>query len=426
MASTSLADIIYNILLGFASFLLIPVMALRGKNVWLYLRGFHSEVQSKLKGRRVLWVQAVSVGEVSAVLPLLKSWREERPGWAIVLTTTTEGGQTAAKQLASNLVDVIGYFPLDFSFIVRRSLKQIQPEIFIMAELEIWPNFLRVAQSMGVWTGIVNGRISNRSFPKYQRIRPLLSTVWNRVNYVCAQTKTDADRFVALGLSPERVTVSGNVKFDIAYPQIDPTLIGHFRDSLGWNQGQLILTAASTHAGEEAIIIDAFIRLREDYNCRLVLAPRHPDRREEVTQLLDNVKLPYLLRSQSTTAPDQPVLLMDTFGELALAYAVADAVFVGGSLCPVGGHNILEAAAQRHTPIYGPYMQNFKEIGQLFMDEKAGIMVEDGDELVSAISSLWDDPELGKALGEKAFELIKMHRGATQKTMSFIPGKVDG
>lgn len=419
--SITLADIVYNVLLSLASIVILPIMAVRRKKLLLYFQGFSREAQQKLEGRRVLWVQAVSVGEVSAVLPLLKAWREARPGWAIVLTTTTEGGQIAAHQLASDLVDVIGFFPLDFPFLVRRCLRQIKPEIFLMAELEIWPNFLRIAKSMDVWTGIVNGRISDRSFSKYRSIRPLLSSVWPRINQVCAQTHADGERFIHLGVNPEHLHVTGNIKFDITYPQISAAAIGEFKENLKWNRNQLILTAASTHAGEEEILLQAFRRLREQYDCRLLLAPRHPDRRQEVVKLLSDFDLPFALRSQGGDCQDPAVLLLDTFGELALAYAVSDAVFVGGSLSPIGGHNILEAAAQKRTPIYGPYMQNFMEIERLFREVGLGIMVQNGEELVSVVAELWNDPARSHVLGERAYGLIAMHRGATRATMSYIP-----
>lgn len=415
-----LADFIYNLLFFMLSLIYLPILALRRKDIRPYFLGFSRESLMKLAGRQILWVQAVSVGEVSAVLPILKSWREEHPDWAIVLTTTTEGGQAAAEKLASSYADLIGYFPLDFPSVVRWVLSQVQPTLFIMAELEIWPNFLRLAHRMGVRTAIINGRISNRSFPKYRAMRLLLNTVWRRVDRICAQTDGDAQRFLTLGALAERVSVTGNVKFDIVYPVVTPEEVMAFKADWRWDSGQLILTAASTHPGEEEEILQAYLELRKNYNCRLLLAPRHPDRRDEVAKRIKEAGLSFVLRSQSKEANDPDVLLLDTFGELPLTYRIADAVFVGGSLVPIGGHNILEAAAQHSPAIYGPHMHNFLEIETIFREEGVGLPIEDRQELQAKIAWLWEHPKEKEALGQKAYELVLKHRGATRATLNMI------
>lgn len=426
MAPAGLIDVIYNILIILTAMIVFPLwifqLVLKGRSPLRHFSGINREEQEKLRGKRVLWIQAVSVGEVSAMIPFLKAWRSGRPDWAILLTTTTATGQAYARQWAAPHVDVIGYFPLDLPPVIRRLLKRANPQVFLMAESEIWPNFLRIAKKQGIWTGVINARISDRSYKKYFRIKGILGPIWQRIDRFCVQTALDAERISSLGVPSDKIIVTGNIKFDISYPEISDEARQAFLRSLGWNQGQKIFTAASTHQGEEELLIKVFLALREKYPCRLLLAPRHPHRRDEVEKLLAGAGLSWTLRScPEEDGTDRDVLLLDTFGELALAYAAGELVFVGGSLVPVGGHNILEAAAQHKAVVYGQHMHNFREIEAIFRQAGAGLLAADEEELKNVTADCWNHPEHWQAMGETAFQLLRKHEGATKATLDQIP-----
>lgn len=419
MARRKLIDILYGLGLFFMA-LLLPLWILRRwivrKPFLPYLAGPMTDVD--FGGRQVLWIQAVSVGEVVAVLPFLKAWKSKYPDWAIYMTTTTVTGQQTAQRLASAYTDYIGYFPLDYSFIVKKALSRIRPTLFVAAESEIWPNFLRFAKIKDIPTAIINGRVSDRSFQRYQKIRSLLSPVWDRIDIFCLQTERDSERFAALGVPASKIFVTGNIKFDIDYPEVNPEDVSVLRQSLGWDKGQHTLTAASTHPSEEDTVLRVFQSLRRNENCRLILAPRHPKRREEVEQILQSTGLTWSRRSEPMgNSEDRDILLVDTFGELGLAYAAGEMVFVGGSWTPIGGHNILEAAAQHRPVAYGPYMQNFHEIESLFQEAGVGFTVADEAELVDLTLNCWSNADHWARLGERAYALVQQHRGATETTI---------
>lgn len=378
-------------------------------------------------GRPVLWVQAVSVGEVTAVLPFLKLWKETYPHWFIYLTTTTVTGQQNAMRSAAQFADQIGYFPLDYSLIAKRSIARVRPTLFLAAESELWPNFLRILKEKGTPTGIINGRISDRSYQRYSLLRGLLGPVWQLIDTFCLQTELDAQRFASLGVPTEKMIITGNIKFDVDYPVITSEDVSILRQELGWESGQChILTAASTHPGEEEKILKVFQRLRREFSCGLILAPRHPHRRDEVERLIHASGLSWKRRSESgktSSAIRHDILLLDTFGELALAYSAGEMVFVGGSWTNVGGHNILEAAAQRRAVAYGPHMEDFHEVEAIFREAGVGFIVQGEDELIELTRDCWSRMEHWHALGERAYSEVLRHRGATRATIESLMGK---
>jgi 3-deoxy-D-manno-octulosonic-acid transferase len=428
MARAGLIDWIYNAALTFAMIFGLPFWGLyqkmRGRSISPYLLGFTKDQLKILRNKRPLvWIQAVSVGEVNAILPLIKAWRETRPQWSILLTTTTPTGQVAAGRSAASWVDMIAYFPWDFFPVVKGVLSRIKPDLFVMAESEIWPNFLLVAKKHGIKTAVVNGRVSDRSYKRYSKFGRFLLPIWKRIDLILAQTSLDKERFEDLGVQPSRVKAIGNIKFDIAYPQISTEEVEAFKKGLGWDKGQKVLSAASTHIGEEEEIIKAFRILTKKFNCRLIIAPRHPERCADIERLLSEAQLSWGRRTQGNTVLNDPaVLLLDTLGELALVYRAGEMVFVGGSWSETGGHNILEAAAQQRAVAYGPHMHNFREIEAMFARTGVGFTVKNADELAALTLDCWNRPAHWNALGEKAFLLVQNNRGATEMTLRNLLG----
>lgn len=381
-----------------------------------------------LGDKRPIWVHAVSVGETIAVKPLLKALKERFPERKIVISNVTETGRSVALSIAE--ADLCIYFPFDYLFAVRNLLVRIQPALILVVETEIWPNFLRAAREMGIPAVMVNGRISDRSFGRYLRLRWFFSRVLGDFDRFCMQTGEDARRIVAMGAPPDRVEVTRNLKYDLPVAFFSPTekaeMRGHFRIPAGL----LVLAAGSTHQGEEEAVIAAFRRLiAEGRELLMVLAPRHPERVPQVAALLRREGVQFTLRSQlagrSEPFRSGEALLVDTVGELMRFYAMSDLVFVGGSLVPTGGHNILEPASLRVPVLFGPHMSNFREAAALVLEYGGGRQVRSGDELAAALATLLDDGEARRTMGENGARLMEENGGATLRHLEVI-GKVLG
>jgi 3-deoxy-D-manno-octulosonic-acid transferase len=376
-----------------------------------------------LEGERPIWVHAVSVGETIAVKPLLKALKERFPERKIVISNVTETGRSVALTIAE--ADLCIYFPFDYRFAVRNLLVRIRPALILVVETEIWPNFLLAAREMGIPAVMVNGRISDRSFGRYLRLRWFFSRVLGDFARFCMQTGEDARRIVAMGAPPDRVVVTRNLKYDLPVASYSPTekteIYGHFRIPAGL----LVFTAGSTHQGEDEAMIAAYRRLiAEGRELLLVLAPRHPERVPQVAELLRRDGVPFTLRSQlagrSKPFYSGEVLLVDTVGELMRFYAVSDLVFVGGSLVPTGGHNILEPASLRVPVLFGPHMSNFREAAALVLEHGGGRQVQSGDELAAALATLLDDGEARRTMGENGARLMEENGGATLRHLEAI------
>jgi 3-deoxy-D-manno-octulosonic-acid transferase len=375
-----------------------------------------------INGRPVIWIHAVSVGETRAALPLIKGLRQAWPEHALVLTNVTETGHEVATTMAE--LDLCLFFPLDLSFVIRRVLDRLNPTLIVIVETEIWPNLIRAAARRRIPLTLVNGRISDRSFPRYLWWRGVLAPLLQQVRLFCMQSRLDSERMIALGASAGSVVTSGNIKFDMpmSLDEADPALLrGRYRlpmDLPLWICG-------STHDGEEAALLSAFAALRDQgAGLALILAPRHPRRVPAVRELLLARQIPFRLRSQlEETSPllaRGEVLLVDTLGELLSLYTASDLVFVGGSLVPIGGHNLLEAALVRRPVIFGPYMHNFREISQLVLNAGAGSQVQSPEELPALLTRYLQDPQLGQEQGEAGHQLIAIHSGATARTVALL------
>ena len=375
-----------------------------------------------IAGRPVIWLHAVSVGETRAAIPLIKALRQAWPEHALILTNVTETGHETAGTIAE--LDLCLFFPLDLSFVVRRVLDRLQPTLIVIVETEIWPNLIRAAARRHIPLALVNGRISDRSYPRYLWWKPILAPLLQQVSRFCMQSAVDSERVIALGARPESVVTSGNLKFDMPMnlAEADPVQL-RLRYRLPKHLPLWI--CGSTHDGEEAALLQCYRTLLEQGSeLALILVPRHPPRVPSVCELLTDRNFPYRRRSQLTAASPLlakgEVLLVDTLGELLPLYAASDLVFVGGSLVPVGGHNLLEAALVSRPVIFGPHMHNFREISGLILSAGAGAQVQSAEELPTLLSRYLQDPQLGQMQGAAGRQLIAAHSGATVRTVDLL------
>jgi 3-deoxy-D-manno-octulosonic-acid transferase len=380
-------------------------------------------VSFNLDAEESIWVHAVSVGEVLAARPLIRDLRQRYPGLRLFVSTTTRAGQQLARQGVSD-VDGVFYFPFDWTFTVRRTLAIVKPRLFVMMETELWPNLLRECRARGIKTVLVNGRISYRSFPRYRLVRGFFRRVLSDVDAFCVQGEETQRRLIDLGADPARITVTGSLKFDALGPMPTPgrgpdRVLRFFRMS----SGRAVLVAGSTLKGEEEAIIHAFNRVRTGGgNPLLVLAARHPERFGEVERLCRHEGLAAVRRTALPidAEPRADAVVLDTIGELAQLYQIATAVFVGGSLVPAGGHNILEPALYGKPIIFGPHMENFAEIAEAFLANGAAVQVRHERELGEAVVALMNDPVRRARLGAAARALVDANRGAKDRTLAVI------
>ena len=367
-------------------------------------------------GKATVWVHAVSVGEVRAVGHLIEGLRRQFSQHRMVVSTTTATGRALVGERSD--IDRVVYFPLDLPGTVRRSLDRLRPDLVIVAETEIWPNFVRECNRRGIPVFLVNGRISDSSFRRYRRVRRWLATVLEGYRLLGMQSESDADRIRQIGAPAGKVAVFGNLKYDFsgAPGDLDP----QFRDTLKcW---QPLMVAASTTSGEEPLVLEAFRQLHEvQPNLKLLVAPRHPERFSEVSALIESAGFSGCRRSRlSLNWEKADVLLLDTIGELSSVFEYATLVFMGGSLVPRGGHNVLEPALFSKPVVFGPHMENFRDIARLFVESKAAIQVADVDGLVSHIRALLDTPVAAAQMGRNARRLVEENAGATGRFLEAI------
>ncbi len=421
---------LYNVLLILIALFLIPYYVLRGLRHGKTRRGIRERFGwydrsklAKLESKQVFWVHAVSVGETRAAIPLIKALRKKHFEAAILISNVTETGHAIACEIEE--IDSCIFFPFDLSWVVSWSLKQIKPAVVVIVETEIWPNFVRHTKRNGAKLVLVNGRISDRSFPRYLRVRGIFSLLLKQFDAFCMQSIQDADRIKVLGAPPAKVTVSRNLKFDM---QIDLTALPSVEQIKALYRlpvGSLVWVAGSTHAGEEELIVAVYQQLLAQFeNLMLVLVPRHPERARTVGEMLSKLDTPYRLRSQLETSDillaSGEVLLVDRIGEMMPLYKASDVVFVGGSFVSVGGHNILEAALLKKPVLFGPYMHNFKEISKLVLQSCGGWKVENTEALAERMETLLQHAPLRESVGLSGFGLIDKNIGATGETIAVI------
>lgn len=365
------------------------------------------------------WVHAVSVGEAVTAIPLVEALRRRWPTLTVVVTTVTPTGA----RIVTDRLDGTAthrYFPLDLPGPVSRALDAVRPHFFIGMETELWPNFLGALARRRIPSMIANGRISDRSFRRYQWIPFVTRPMLESFTVLGMQSQEDARRAITLGAPPERVVVTGSMKTD-ALADI-PGARELWERLLGLAPRERIWVAGSTHRGEDQVIAEVFARLRADHrDLVLLLAPRHPERVPEVERLLTERGLASVRRSRLPVARGgAPVIILDTVGELATLYQLAEVVFVGGSLVPTGGHNMLEPALKSKPVLFGPYTSNFRESAELLVEAGGARRVTDAGSLESALRELLDKPEVARTMGEVGFQAVIRRQGGVRATLELV------
>ncbi|MGE5324157.1 MAG: 3-deoxy-D-manno-octulosonic acid transferase [Actinomycetota bacterium] len=421
--------ILYSLLLACAALISLPWWLLQMARLHKYRAGFRERlgaVPARLQqtgNEGCIWIHAVSVGEVLAVSGLVTELSKREPERRIFVSTTTATGQALARQRFG--VDRVFYMPLDFSFALRPYLAALRPGLLILAETEFWPNLLHLARETGAAVAVVNARISDRSFPRYRRFRWFFSRVLSNVDLFLAQTEDDARRLREIGAPEGRVGVSGNLKFDIRL-SAGSTLAAGLRKAIAPVSsltGSPVIVCGSTTEGEEELVLAAFRQvLQQIPKAVMILAPRHPERFEKVTALISSSGLKLTRRSlwkPESPLPPGSIFLLDSLGELASVYELADVAFVGGSLVPLGGHNILEPAQHGVPVLTGPHTFNFREIVRIF-EQGGGLRVVTAGNLGEVLIELLSSTPQRELLGRRARELFTQNTGATGKTIAAL------
>jgi 3-deoxy-D-manno-octulosonic-acid transferase len=417
----SLLRALYQIATGASLLTAGPVLlARRGKHYLPTLRGRLGRFEPAERPAGVaagpLWIHAVSVGEVGVAATLVKALPPDLP---LVVTTVTPTGQARARTLFANRAEV-AYLPFDLGFAVRRFFDRFSPRALVLVEGDYWPLLLSEARRRGLPVATVNGRVGDRSFRRMERLRPLLGPLFAGVDRFGVQTTADRDRLVRLGVPADRITVTGNLKYESPEPERRPEVEARIARLAA---GRPILLAGSTMGGEEEPVLEAFQALGGGARALLVLAPRHPERWDEVDALLRGRGAAVVRRSRwdEPSTPEQPdVLLLDSLGELAGLYRIAAGSFIGGTLVPTGGHNPLEPARFGVPVAVGPSMHNFREMAEVFDRAAAWRRVAGARELGEAWKGWLDDPSAAKAQGERALRLLEENRGALARTLEML------
>jgi 3-deoxy-D-manno-octulosonic-acid transferase len=417
---------LYSLALGLALLVSAPWWLVQMLRHGKYRAGWHERwgrvperILRGADGRDVIWVHAVSVGEVLAVAGLINELRRWGGCRVLVSTTTATGQKLAAERFGA---EHVFFFPLDFGFAIRPYLEALRPKLVVVAETEFWPNFLRLAQASGARIATVNARISDRSFPRYRRMRTLMRAVLAPIDLFLAQTGDDAQRLVQIGAPATRVQTSGNLKFDYQ-PKAEPAIVADFRQAMTRAGAGPVVVCGSTVEGEEEPVVAAWQSILARFpRAVMVLAPRRPERFGAVAEILTRTGMSFCRRSawDGRQPPVGGVFLLDTIGELGAMYALADVAFVGGSLAPRGGHNILEPAYFGAPILVGPHTENFRDIVATFRRRQAVLTVHDGNELAASLARLLGNAEERRQLGACAAAVMQANAGATGRTLAAL------
>jgi 3-deoxy-D-manno-octulosonic-acid transferase len=428
--------LLYSLLLTIGFIVLLPRFAIDAFRTRKYVTGLAERLGSlprlAASNRPLIWVHCVSVGETEAARPLVRALRERFPSYRLAISTTTVTGQKLARRVFADDAAAVFYFPIDWQWTVRRVLRALQPAAVLIMETELWPNLLRTCRRQEIPVALVNGRISAGSFRRYQKIRPFVTRMLNDLAIAVMQSEQDVARIRELGLAEERTLMCGNLKFDNANSAGSVTAVSsELRRRFGFNQEEMLLVAASTHWPEERVVIDSFKRLQQSQpgkRVRLLIAPRHPERFNEVAELLDSSGLSWKRRSAMPGSEDLncDAVLLDSIGELRSVFSLADIAFIGGSLVPHGGHNVLEPAAEGVCVIAGAHTDNFTAVINAFLAEDALVqlravnMAEAVQELTTTVDELLRNEVRRQELGRRAVAVCDRNRGATERTMQVI------
>lgn len=428
---------LYSFALTIGLLLLLPRFLFQALRYGKYIPGVRERlgnVPSQLQHRSLIWLHSVSVGETQAARPLVKALREKFPHYKLVVSTTTLTGQKVAQDIYKEDAAAIIYFPFDWGWTIRRALQRVNPRAVLIMETEVWPNFLKECHTMAIPVAIVNGRLSERSFRRYRVIKRFIRRVLSNLELALMQTEADAQRILELGLAPEKVIVSGNLKFDAGTMLVSSKLTNELAARFSLDQKGPNVLAASTHAPEEQIILEAFKQIRAQVSeARLILAPRHPERFELVAALLKTTGLSWVRRSAAPSESDKTatIILLDSIGELSAMYPLTGLVFVGGSISTTGGHNVLEPAAFGCCIITGHHTYNFAEIVRTFVREGALFQLSDQsysqvtNELERSLLRFLTNPDERDAKGKLAKAMLAKNTGATERTVRLLSAMLE-
>lgn len=425
---------LYSLLLTVGFIALLPKFAIDALRTRKYVTGL-SQRLGKLpalpsQNHPVIWIHCVSVGETEAARPLIRSLLERFPSHQLVVSTTTVTGQKVARNAFAKEAAAVFYFPIDWAWTVRRVLRVLRPAAVLIMETELWPHLLRECGAHSIPVALINGRISETSFRRYKWIASFIRRVLNDLTIALMQSEQDAARIRELGLPDKRILMTGNLKFDSSDATNEDVTVS-LRKRFAIDEARPLIVAGSTHEPEESILLDAFKQLKalpSALGFRLMIAPRHPERFSEVSTLLQKSGLTWVRWSDAESTADArcDVILLDTVGELRAAYPLAAVAFVGGSLAPYGGHNVLEPASLGIPVITGAYTQNFAAITKALLDENAIVQLPNleaaqaANELASVLGQLLSEETRRRDIGQRAHAVCNQNRGATERTIQVI------
>jgi 3-deoxy-D-manno-octulosonic-acid transferase len=422
--------IILDLLYLLAAIAYCPKIIYRAVKHKRYRTGWNQrfgKISRRSPTKKCIWLHAVSVGEVNAARTIIDELEKKFRDFEIVISTTTDTGFARAKKLFSQNL-YVSYFPFDFSWIMQRAFNNIQPAICLLMELEVWPNFVRIAQKSNIPVIIVNGRMSDKSYPGYRKIKPIAKKIFAKIALTLAQTEEYAHRFEELGCPAEKVMVTGSLKYDTAQitDKVEGTDILAAKLKIGRER---LWVSGGTGNDEEKILIEVYEQLKQDNrfsNLRMVIVPRKPERFDEVAQLIEHkgfALIRYSRIKNNTTPPptdNQAIILGDTMGDLRKFYSLATIIFVGRSLVPMGGSDMLEAAALGKCTIFGPHAFNFKQTVDALLADSGAIMVKDQQELLQTMQKCLTDSDFAQSIADNGRQVIRKNQGATQKTIDQI------
>jgi len=429
---TFILDCLY-LLIGAA---MSPVVLYRAARHKRYHSGWaqrFGKITRKKPEKKCIWLHAVSVGEVNATKTIVKELKKRFGDYEIVISTTTDTGFARASALFGSS-HTVTYFPFDFSPVMHRAFREIRPSICLLMELEVWPNFVRIAEQQNIPVVVVNGRITERSFSGYKKIKPIAEKIFGRVSLILAQTEEYARRFRQVGAAEEKVIVTSSLKYDTAQTEDQVEGADTLAAELGIEDEKLWV-AGGTGNDEEKILLDVYQSLKQQNrfkDLRLAIVPRKPERFNEVAQLIEDSGLPLIRYSHIKSANREPaverratsdesrVILGDTMGDLRKFYSLATIIFVGRSLVPMGGSDMLEAAALGKPVLFGPHTYNFKQTVDELLEDNGAIMVKDKQDLLKTIQKCLSEPDFTEKIARNGQQVIKKNQGATAKTIEQI------
>ncbi|MDH3392104.1 MAG: 3-deoxy-D-manno-octulosonic acid transferase [Desulfobulbaceae bacterium] len=434
--------ILYNIFQILSLILLSPLLLVkaiispkyRGRILLRLGIGIEELIQKLPVGQQRIWIHALSVGEVLSAHPLVKELRLARPSITLIFSASTKTGEELARNVMAKEVDLFIPFPLDIFSVARKFINLIAADLFVLVETDFWPNFIHTINRKGTPAILVNGRISQKSFARYQRFRFIFLPMFKIFKFISMQTESDAKKMIDLGINADRVKALGNLKYDAVLPDMvgwdqEQRPTSFYRQQFGISPEKVVWIAGSTHPGEEVTILTAYKRLSLLFpDLFLVVAPRDVERGREVKEIADKLGLTVRLRTaplKDEEFPGAPLLILDTMGELSRMYSFCNIAFIGGSLVPDGGHNPLEPAAFAKPILFGPYMDDFTEIASDLLEKDAAIVCHDEDDIFEVMKKLLVNHSIQKQMGEDAQALVIQHRGVTKRHIEIIQFIID-